>query len=386
MLDYQQLSSETPSLETIVFFTEQSPRYGVISMDTERRFELIAAPPTEEIVTPEELRNLIETGVPLIAYDGFEPSGMAHIATGLLRTIKVNDMIEAGVHFKILVADWHAWINDKLGGDLDKIKAVGRYLIKAWEACGVPVDKIEIVWASDLVESSDYWEKVIRIAKNTTVARTNRCLQIMGRKETASQETAQLFYPMMQVADIFHLEVNIPQLGMDQRKANMLAREIGEKLGWWKPTAVHHHIMPGLQGPSRMDVPGHDIEFDAKMSKSKADSAIFIHDSPDEVTRKIKKAYCPAGEVEGNPILEIAKYIIFRNMDVLEIQRKPKFGGDIQFESYAELEEGFLNPKGPKGIHPLDLKIGVADALNQLLDPVREYFERHKELLDVFDR
>lgn len=353
-------------------------------MDTDRRFELIAAPPTEEIVTPEELRNLIETGVPLIAYDGFEPSGMAHIATGLLRAIKLKDMIDAGVHFKILVADWHAWINDKMGGDLDKIKAVGKYLIKAWEACGVPVDKIEYVWASDMVESSDYWEKVIRIAKNTTVARTNRCLQIMGRKETASQDTAQLFYPMMQVADIFHLEVNVAQLGMDQRKANMLAREVGEKLGWWKPTAVHHHIMPGLQGPSRMDVVGADDEFDAKMSKSKADSAIFIHDSHEDVTRKMKKAFCPAGEVEGNPILEIAKYIIFKKMDTFEISRKPKFGGDVQYESYEELEAAYLKPDGPKGIHPLDLKIGVAAALNELLDPVREYFERHKDLLEVF--
>jgi len=381
LLDYLYELSENDNV-----FTKSDLKQVVISMDTERRFELIAAPPTEEIVTPEELRNLIETGVPLISYDGFEPSGMAHIATGLMRAIKLRDMIEAGVHFKILIADWHAWINDKMGGDLEKIKAVGRYLPKAWEACGVPKNKIEYIWASDMVKGSDYWEKVIQIAKNTTVARTNRCLQIMGRKETASMETAKLFYPMMQVADILHWEVNVAQLGMDQRKANMLAREVGEKLGFWKPVAIHHHIMPGLQGPSRMDVAGSDDEFAGKMSKSIADSAIYIHDSPEEVTRKMKKAFCPAGVVEGNPVLEIAKYIIFQRMEVLEVQRKPKFGGDVQYESYEELESAFLKPDGPKGIHPLDLKLGVAAALNEMLDPVRKYFEKHSEYLEVFKK
>ncbi|MHA1682828.1 MAG: tyrosine--tRNA ligase [Promethearchaeota archaeon] len=355
-------------------------------MDVERRLELIAAPPTEEVVTIDEIRNLIETGVPLVAYDGFEPSGKAHIATGLMRAIKVKDMLDAGVTFKILLADWHAWINKKMGGDLETIKAVGRYLIKAWEACGVPTNKCEVLWASDLVEKVDYWEKVIKIAKNTTVARANRCLTIMGRNQSKGMDTAQLFYPMMQVADIFQLGVNVCQLGMDQRKANMLAREVGEKLGYWKPSAVHHHIMAGLIGPSRMDVGEPAGEFDDKMSKSKKGSAIFIHDTPDEVRAKMKKAYCPAGEVEGNPVMEIARYIIFRKMDVMEVKRKEKFGGDVQYENFDELKEGFLHPKGSKGIHPFDLKMGVADALNEILEPVRKYFDKNKQYLEVFEK
>ncbi|MBD3185191.1 tyrosine--tRNA ligase, partial [Candidatus Bathyarchaeota archaeon] len=249
-------------------------------------------------------------------------------------------------------------------------------------------DKCEIIWASDIVKDPAYWEKVINIAKNTTIARATRCLTIMGRNEDEAMETAQLFYPMMQVADIFHLNVNVCQLGMDQRKANMLAREVGEKIGYWKPSAVHHHIMAGLKGPSRMDVEGKSStgnEFEDKMSKSKKGSAIFIHDPPDVVRKKIKDAHCVAGEVKNNPILEIAKYIIFRRMDVLEIKRKPKFGGDVQYENYEELEEAFLHPKASKGIHPLDLKFGIADALNELLAPVQEFFDKHEEYMEVFD-
>ncbi|MHA1697583.1 MAG: tyrosine--tRNA ligase, partial [Promethearchaeota archaeon] len=174
-------------------------------------------------------------------------------------------------------------------------------------------------------------------------------------------------------------------LGMDQRKANMLAREVGEKIGFWKPVAVHHHIMPGLQGPSRMDSGPTQGEFEIKMSKSKVDSAIFIHDSRDEVVRKLKKAYCPEGDVKDNPVLEIARYIIFPKLEVFEVKRKPKFGGDVQYESYDELEAAYLNNAHPKNIHPFDLKMGVAAVLNEILDPIRDYFDKHKEYMKVFE-
>ena len=93
-------------------------------MDLESKIQLIKQV-GEEIITEQELRELLETKQYPIAYDGFEPSGQMHIAQGLLRTINVNKMIKAGVHFKILVADWFAWMNNKFGGDLEKITGRG---------------------------------------------------------------------------------------------------------------------------------------------------------------------------------------------------------------------------------------------------------------------
>jgi len=46
----------------------------------------------------------------------------------------------------------------------------------------------------------------------------------MGRKDTEEMSAAQIFYPCMQCADVFFLKADICQLGMDQRKVNMLAR------------------------------------------------------------------------------------------------------------------------------------------------------------------
>lgn len=52
-----------------------------------------------------------------------------------------------------------------------------------------------------------------------------RCGQALGRGEGDSNPTAQILYPCMQCADIFHLKTDICQLGLDQKKVNMLARE-----------------------------------------------------------------------------------------------------------------------------------------------------------------
>ena len=186
----------------------------------------------------------------------------------------------------------------------------------------------------------------------------------------------------MQCADIFTLNelkpVDICQLGMDQRKVNMLARDVAEKMGLKKPIAIHHHLLAGLQGPSKMagydENKKIDLQISSKMSKSLPDTAIFIHDSKQEIERKIRKAYCPAKQIENNPVLEICKYIIFRKFDSLIIEREEKYGGKLELQSYEELEKLFKEGK----LHPLDLKKAVAEYLNLILEPVRKHFEKGK--------
>ncbi len=351
-------------------------------MDLEEKIDLILKPPTEEVITREELKELLETNEHPVAYDGFEPSGMAHLGSGLLRAIKLKDMVDAGVKFKLLIADWFGWINNKMGGDLDKIQKAGEYLIEVWKACGIDPDKVEIVWTSDVVDDKEYWKKVIGVAKNTTVKRMARCSTIMGRKEGEMLYTAQLFYPAMQAADPFHLGCDICQLGMDQRHATILSREVAEKLGFKKLVCVHHHLLLGLLELKRMgsEQSGLQLE-DKKMSKSKSDTCIFVHDSDEEIERKMNNAFCKPKEVEDNPVLEICKYIIFRKQKIFLIERPDKFGGNLEFENYEDLEKTYR--KGE--IHPLDLKNAVAKELIKILEPVRKYFEKNKKAKDLLE-
>jgi tyrosyl-tRNA synthetase len=345
----------------------------------------------EEIVQIDELKLLLESGEEIVAYDGFEPSGQIHIAQGLLRAINVNKMIKAGIKFKMWVADWHALTNNKLGGDLEKLKITGKYFIEVWRASGMDLSKVEFLWASDMVKDPDYWQLVIRVGMTNKLARFVRTAEFMGREDSAEKLTAaQIIYPCMQIADIFRLGARITQLGMDQRKVNMLAREVGPQLGYWKPIVVSHHMLMGLSKPPTVidvgDITGSSVTAQRtialKMSKSNPDNAIFMTDTSEDIKRKINKAYCLEGDVKENPVLEYCKYIIFERFPEVVIERPEKFGGTLKFSSYDELEKTFAS----KLLHPADLKQAVAGYLDQLLQPVRKHFEENEEAKALLEK
>lgn len=197
------------------------------------------------------------------------------------------------------------------------------------------------------------------------------------------------------------LGAKITQLGMDQRKLNMLAREIGPQLGFWKPVVVSHHMLMGLgkpptdignqisavNGPTTDDRPlktqsAMTRAIALKMSKSHPDSAIFMTDTTEDIKRKLNKAWCLEGEVKDNPVLEYCKYIIFESVDSMTIVRPEKFGGNLTVTSYEDLENKFA----AKEIHPQDLKVSVASELDKLLQPVREHFEKNEEAKKLLER
>mgnify|MGYP001087848711 CR=1 FL=1 len=312
-----------------------------------------------------------------------------HLGMGLICGGKIRDMLDAKFNFIIFLADWHSWINNKMGGDMGKIKTAGEYFKHCFTALGIDPVKVTYLWASDLVKNRSYWEKVVRIAKGITLQRTWRALPIMGREMTQKDlETAWVFYPCMQSADIFQMDLDVACAGIDQRKAHMLARDVAEKFGWTKPVSIHTHLLMGLSGLGKKmettfdEDKAVDLEISAKMSKSVPSSAIFIHDSPEEIRTKLQGAFCPPKKVEGNPVLEIAKYIVFSWSKSLKISRPPKYGGPIEFTSYAKLEAAYKK----SGIHPLDLKNGIAESLIEILKPVREYFDKHPEPLKTMRR
>ena len=349
-------------------------------MNVEDRLKLIKEV-GEEIIKEDELKKLLESGEELVAYDGFEPSGQIHIAQGIVRAININKMIKAGVKFKMLVADWHAMANNKMGGDLEKIKTVGKYFIEVWKASGMDLKNVEFIWASDLTKDQNYWKLVLQIGKSNALRRFIRTAEMMGREESLDKLTgANIIYSCMQVADIFMLGAKITQLGMDQRKINMLAREVGPMLGFWKPVVVSHHMLMGLTKPASAETDALQKTIEIKMSESLPDTAVFMTDTGKDIERKINKAYCLEGDVKENPILEYFKYIIFESFDrlgisELKIERPEKFGANISFKTYEELEKAFAE----KNLHPEDLKATLSKLLDQLISPVRRHFEENPE-------
>ncbi|MEM4703869.1 MAG: tyrosine--tRNA ligase [Candidatus Bathyarchaeia archaeon] len=349
-------------------------------MDVETKIELIKKPPTEEILTEDELRQLLQTNEHPTHYQGFEISGMLHLGNLVISGFKINDLIKAGINCQVYLADWHSFINNKFEGNWDKILSATKYYEKAFKFF---CPKTKIVVGSELYHNNDdYWRKLLKFSKHMTLGRTLRCLTIMGRNENEKLDLAQYFYPPMQAVDIKEIGADIPHGGMDQRKAHILAREIYPKMGWPKPVALHHHILMGIAEPVKLET-GDKLEqvIASKMSKSKPWTAIFIHDTKAQIKEKLRKAWCPEKLVEANPILEIAKYIVFHETKTFNVDRPQKFGGPITFENYEELEKAYA--KGD--LHPQDLKNAVAEELAEILEPIRTYFEKDKEAKECLE-
>ncbi len=165
----------------------------------------------------------------------------------MLRVLNVNRLVDCGCVFYFWVADWFALLNNKMDGDLEKIKKVGLYFIEVWKALGMKMHNVKFLWASDEInkDANGYWLRVLDIARKNTVTRVKRCGEIMGRDLSNDDvKVASLFYPCMQCTDIFFLKANICQLGLDQRKVNMLAREYADTAHLSKPVIVSHRKIP----------------------------------------------------------------------------------------------------------------------------------------------
>ena len=343
-------------------------------MDIETKIELIKRPPTEEILVEKELRHLLETNEHPGHYQGFEISGMLHLGNFIISGFKINDFIKTGIKCQAYMADWHSFINNKFGGDWDKILTASKYYEKAFKFF---CPGVEIVVGSELYHNNDdYWRKLIRFSKHMTLSRTLRCMTIMGRSENEKLDLSQYFYPPMQAVDVHEIGADIPHGGLDQRKAHVLAREVFPKMGWNKPVAVHHHLLMGIAEPIKLKSKDKlEQVIASKMSKSKPWTAIFIHDAEQQIKEKLRKAWCPEKQVEMNPVLEIVRYVVFHENKAFQINRPTKFGGSIEFQSYQELEKAYACG----GLHPQDLKNAVAEELSKILEPVRRYFETDKE-------
>ena len=365
-------------------------------MDIEEKMSLVQRPPTDEVVTADELRSLFETNSSPKHYIGLEISGKLHLGSLILTGFKINDFIKAGINSNVFLADWHTYINNKLNNDWGLISKISKYYEKAFKFF---CPGVNIIHGSNLYEDTDdYWKNFVLFSKQITLSRILRSLTIMGRTEKDALDFSQLLYPSMQSVDIKALDLDIVQAGTDQRKIHMLVREVFPKLNWKTPISVHHHLLPGLSEPIiasppathnpsipatntntntnesmltpfNPEIKNEDAKVFSKMSKSNPSNSILIHDSEKDILYKINKAYCPLGVSANNPILEIIKHVIFHQYDEFTVERPAKYGGNMSYYSYNELQKEYEQNK----IHPKDLKMTTSRYLNEIISPVRDY-------------
>jgi tyrosyl-tRNA synthetase len=335
-------------------------------MDTAERVDIVSRH-TQEVVTDEELQELFEQGDPS-AYIGYAPTGEMHI--GHFTTMrKLADFLRAGVDVTVLIADLHAHLDDNKS-PFDLLDARSAYYETAIEgmieAAGADPEAVEFVRGTDFQLDEEYTLEMYRMAAETTISRTQRAASEVVR-ESDSPNLGGLVYPLMQSLDVKALDADIAYGGVDQRGIYMLSREILPDHGGDAPVCVFAPLLSGLSG--------------GKMSASDADSKVNLTDSPSEVEEKIGAAYCPAGELEENGVLEYLHHLVFPVLAIDDepfvIERPEEYGGDLTYDGYDELEADFLSGE----LHPADLKPAAATAISAVIDPVRERLNDQPELL-----
>jgi tyrosyl-tRNA synthetase len=304
----------------------------------------------EEVVTDEEVHEIAKDPEGKRAYVGYEPSGVLHIGH-MLTANKLIDLQDAGLDVVVLLADVHAYLNEK--GTFDEIQDTAERMKEQFVAFGLDEEKTEFVLGSGFQLDDEYTLDVHSLAVRVTLNRARRSMSEVAREEE-NPKVGQMWYPLMQAIDIARLNVDLAVGGIDQRKIHMLARDHLPDIGYDAPTALHTPILTSLEG-------GGD-----KMSSSEGDP-IAMDDTREEIEDKILGAYCPP-HLKDNPVAEIYRYHVFPRFERVVVDRPEKYGGDLEYASY----DGFADDIESGELHPQDAKEALVGYVDELVEPGRQ--------------
>ncbi len=327
----------------------------VKQLSVEERFELIKRN-TEEIITEEELKDLLSRKKKPVVYWGTAPTGKPHVGY-FLPALKIADFLKAGFHVKILLADLHAALDNTPWPVLEKRYEYYKKIIPLMiKSMGVDIKELEFIKGSDFQLNHNYMFDVLRMSSLTSIRDSNRAASEVV-KMGKNPKVSGLIYPLMQVMDEQYLECDVQLGGTDQRKIMVLARENLPKLGYKRRVEVMNPLIPGLIGK--------------KMSASDEKSKVDLLDDEKTVKNKLKAAECVMGNPD-NGIMAFLKYIVMTikndKNETFVVERPEKYGGNLVYETYKQIENDFVKKK----LHPLDLKNAVAKEISLMLKPIQK--------------
>jgi tyrosyl-tRNA synthetase len=336
-------------------------------MNSQKKFELITRD-LQEVVGEDKLKEILKER-DIKVYWGTAPTGKPHLGY-FVPMFKIADMLEAGCHVTILFADMHAYLDNMKTSWalLDLRTKYYEFLItEMLKHVGVSTHNLKFIKGTDFQLGAEYTLDMYKMSAMTTTRDTQKAgAEVVKQVETPKMSG--LLYPILQALDEQYLEVDAQFGGVDQRKIFMFAREFLPKIGYEKRIHLMNVLIPGL-GES------------GKMSSSESNSKIDFEDDDAKIKAKINKAFCIDGSVEGNGLLSIMKFIVFKQLEREErnfiVERPEKYGGNIEFKNYQEVEDAFAEKK----LSSIDLKSGLTAELIRFVSPLREKLEHKKDLI-----
>lgn len=353
MSEFEQTTKSTISIDSDIS----------INLIYEKKYEIITRG-LAEVIGDSELKQKIQLDKPLKVYWGTSPTGSPSIGY-YLPMIKICQLLQAGCEVTILFADLHAYL-DAMKTTWELLELRTKYykeiISEVIKTLGGDINKIKFVKGSDYQLSREYTVDVYKFLSKITVDQAQKGgAEVV--KQTDNPLMSGLIYPILQVLDEVYLQTDCELGGVDQRKIFMMSRDHLPKLGYKPNVHLMNKMLPSLTGKSG-----------EKMSSSEPNSKIGLLDSPKEIKKKISKAYLEETNIECG-LFKMLELIIFpiielKGLDKFVINRDEKWGGKLEFSSYQEIAEQYILNK----IAPPDIKMGITDFINELIEPIRQKF------------
>jgi tyrosyl-tRNA synthetase len=331
----------------------------------------------QEVLNPEIIEEVVNKNErPLKIYWGTATTGKPHCGY-FVPMLKIAEFLAAGCEVKILLADVHGFL-DNLKAPIELVAERVKYyrftITELLKAVGVDISRLIFVTGSDYQTTGEtgakYFMDLLRLSTSISSHDASKAGSEVVKQVESPPLSSQL-YPLMQALDEQYLGVDAQFGGVDQRKIFTLAVEALPRIGFNKRAHLLNPLIPGLQEGG-------------KMSSSDPDSKIDLIDPADVVKRKVKKAFCPPKQIEGNGVMSFVEYVLFP-ASALKNNGTPKFtvqrrdAEPLVYNNIADMHKDYENDV----LQPQSLKPAMTEALLELLIPIRKSFEESKEWQEV---
>lgn len=375
----------------------------IVNTDTfdDTKYKLITRD-LSEIIGDDELKKKIKNNEELKVYWGTAPTGKIHIGY-LYPMRKIADFVNAGCSVKILLADLHAFLDSK--SDFEQLTHRTTYYQKVIESLleifHIDMSKVSFVIGSSFQLSPKYVLDMFKLGNICPINQAQKAgTEVV--KQMKNPLITSLLYPLMQSLDEQYLDIDIELGGIDQRKLFAFSRDYVPKIGYKNKIYLMNPIISGLstaqvtaseseeqaifnQREMKCKTCGQQLELKEqkieKMSASDANTKIDILDTPKDIRKKFSKVFCVEGEINGDYTLYLIKTLLFPILNDIKkkffVNRPEKYGGNVTYMTYQEIENDFLDKK----LYPADLKNAVSDILIDLLSGARQKFETLQNLV-----
>jgi len=292
-----------------------------------------------------------EKGNKFYLYTGRGPSGPIHL--GHVVTWEFARWLQEAfdVEFLWQITDDEKFLFSDKFDDPSETKSLAMENILDIIALGFKPENTKIM--IDTENAKTIYNAALPISKKITYSTVKAAFGF-----TNSNNIGEIFYTSIQAVPAILESIwqgkNVPCLiphAIDQDPHFRVARDVLPKLGYYKPASIQNSFFPGLTGQ------------DGKMSSSKAETAIYMSDTPKQVKKKINK------------------YAFSGGQDTLELHRE--LGGDPAVDIAFQWLYQFFEPDDAK-ITKIEqdyrsgaLLSGELKAI--LIEKVNDFLEKHRE-------